>query len=410
MEDISTGITKCCFLDEFHQRGKKSFITQGFPNTKNEKWKYTKIKTLNIDDFVFSHNDKCECSCLDNRLKTDAYEIKFCNGKLCDKNCCLPDEIKVMSLLNAIENKKVLKYLIKDLNLDDYPFAALNSAYLEQGVFIKVCKGYKANKPLALVYHVNADKKYFCNLHNIIVAEDNSKIDIVEYFFHTGEIKAQYFNNIVNEIYIGNNATLGHYKFQNDAFKSFHVALNYVYVQSDGKYNSLCLQKGADLARNETVVKLLEKNAEAVVNAVYTINGWACSDITTDIEHLSSNTTSSQLIKGVVGGNAKGVFQGKIHIAPEAIKTTGYQLHKALLLSDESEVDVKPELEIFADDVKCSHGSTCGEIDKEQMFYLRSRGITEEDAKNILIDAFLEEPMSCIDNTYIKDWIQSLLK
>ena len=130
-------------------------------------------------------------------------------------------------------------------------------------------------------------------------------------------------------------------------------------------------------------------------------------DTTTNIEHLCSATTSNQLIKGVVGGNAKGVFQGKIPIAPEAIRTKGYQLHKTLLLSDEAEVDVKPELEIFADDVRCSHGSTCGEIDKDQMFYLRSRGISEENAKNILIAAFIEEPMSCIDNPNIMDWIKS---
>ena len=137
------------------------------------------------------------------------------------------------------------------------------------------------------------------------------------------------------------------------------------------------------------------------------MDGWATIDTTTNIEHLHPNTTSGQLVKGVVNKYAKGVFRGKIHIAPNAINTKGNQLHKALILSDDAEIDVKPELEIFADDVKCSHGATCGELDKEQMFYLRSRGISEENAKQILIKAFVDEPFSTIDNQNIKDWMQN---
>ena len=139
------------------------------------------------------------------------------------------------------------------------------------------------------------------------------------------------------------------------------------------------------------------------------MNGWATLDTTTDIEHLVANTTSNQLVKGVVGGQAKGVFQGKIRIAPNAVKTEGYQLHKALLLSDEAEIDVKPELEIFADDVKCSHGAACGQLDKDQLFYMLSRGIGEEEAKQLLIDAYLNDVIAKVDDEKIKEWIRSFL-
>ena len=229
---------------------------------------------------------------------------------------------------------------------------------------------------------------------------------LVEYYCYDGAPKSCYFNNIVNEIYLGAGAELNHYKFQNEACKAAHIAFNAVRIKRNGVYNGFCLQKGADLGRNETRVQLLEEEAKAEVNAAYLMNGWATLDTTTDIEHLAEKTYSSQLIKGVVGGEAKGVFQGKIRIAPNAQKTEGRQLHKALLLSDTAEIDVKPELEIYADDVKCSHGAASGELDREQLFYLRSRGIGEEEARQMLIDAYLTDVVARVDDPEIRDWLR----
>jgi len=395
-------------LDGLRQKGKRSFLSQGLPSPKNENWKYTKIRELNTDDYIFAINHNSKCSCKKHTLNFQAYEINFCNGKLCNNHFHLPDEIEVMSLFTAIQNKETLKYLNKTFDMDKFPFAALNTMYLEQGLFIRVNKNYQNNIPLALIYHINADSKYFCNIHNIIITENSSKLDLVEYFYHTGEVKAQYFNNIVNEFFVGKNSIIKHYKIQNEAFKATHIALNCAHVKSHGKYESYCLQKGANLARNETIVRLQEEYADTCINTVYATSGWATIDTTNNIEHLQPNTTSNQLVKGVVNGYAKGVFKGKIHIAPNAIKTQGYQLHKALILSDDAEIDVKPELEIFADDVKCSHGSTCGELDKEQLFYLRSRGISEQNAQQILIKAFTDEPFCAITNPEIKNLFLNL--
>ena len=167
---------------------------------------------------------------------------------------------------------------------------------------------------------------------------------------------------------------------------------------------SVSLQKENALARHESYINLLQEGACAEVDGAYRLNESGVSDITTNIRHLAPHTISNQLIKGVVAGKAKGVFQGQIHIAPDAQQTEGHQLHRALLLSDEGEVDCKPELEIFADDVKCSHGATCGDLDKEQMFYMQSRGICLEDARKILIEAYLQEVLNKIDSPEIAAW------
>ncbi len=385
-------------LEALRQKGRAAFETCGLPTAKTEAWKYTRVRVLENADFVIGSdqgNSTCCCEhdgCHHQELPFPAYEIHFCNGRLTDDHFNLSDGLEVMNLLDAVRDAECTDYLNKSFELTLYPFAALNSAYLEQGVFVRIAQQTVLDKPLALIYHTQGGIKRLSNIRNLIVLENGAKAQLLEYYHYSGEQKSEYFNNIVNEIYIGRQAFLGHYKVQDEAFKAVHIANNFVRVKAESRYEALCLQKGADLARHETHVCLREEKASAVVNAVYLMNGWATIDTTTDMEHLAPDTCSSQLVKGVIGGQAKGVFQGKIHIAPKAVKTQGYQLHKALLLSNEAEVDVKPELEIYADDVKCSHGAASGDLDAEQMFYLRSRGIAEEEAQKLLIRAFAEEP------------------
>ena len=216
----------------------------------------------------------------------------------------------------------------------------------------------------------------------------------------------EYFNNIVNEIFIGRDAHLKHYKKQDEAEKAYHVALNAVSVKENGSYKSFIRHKECAFARTETFVRLLENGAESIVDGVYKLNESGISDITTNIRHLAEYTTSNQLVKGVLDGKSHGVFQGQIHIAKNSQKTSGNQLHHALLLSNTSIVDCKPELEIFADDVKCSHGAASGDLDVEQLFYMQSRGISLEEAKNILITAYLDEVYARITNEKVRDFVK----
>jgi Fe-S cluster assembly protein SufD len=408
-QDIDLEGTDLPSLEGLRSKGRTAFERIGLPTPKTEQWKYTRIRDLTDNEFVRAENHARACThgCGCNHQKHlpfDAYEIVFCNGHLAHDHFHMPDGVELMSLLDAVRDHLTAPYLGKSFDLESFPFAALNTAYLEQGLFVRIGKGISLDKPLALIYHENGDTPYMAHMRNVFVLESDAEAELVEYAYHTGAPKAMYFHNIVNEIYIGRQARLNHYKLQNEAFKAVHIALNTVMVKENGRYESFCLQKGSNLARNETHVSLNGRGASTSVNAAYTMNGWATIDTTTDIEHKVSETISDQLIKGVVGGQAKGVFQGKIRIAPNAVKTQGYQLHRAMLLSDDAEVDVKPELEIYADDVKCSHGATCGDPDPEQLFYLRSRGLNEDEAKALLIQAFLNEVIDKISSASLHDW------
>lgn len=424
-----TNTTFCPKLAILREKGQQALLAQGLPTPKTEAWKYTKLRNLIEEEFIVEsgdngschcHDEKCHCHdehetcghehccCHEGSLPFEVYEVDFCNGKLKTDHFHTPQGLSIVSLTDAFENGDVFKYLNKSFDINNFPFAALNSAYLEQGVMIAVDKNFNDDKPILLNFHSHGDIKRLSNVCNVIVAESGARATILEHYYCSGAEKSVYFNNIVNEFFIGRDAYIRHYKVQQEAFKAFHIALNSVQVKQGGHYESFCLQLGADLSRQETQVVLKEPHAEAEVNAVYKMNGWATLDTTTDIRHIAKETISHQLVKGIIGGQAKGVFQGKIHIAPDAVKTEGYQLHKALLLSDEAEVDVKPELEIFADDVKCSHGAASGELDKEQLFYLQSRGISEDEAKSLLIRAFTDEVVNKISCTAVAEWIKSL--
>ena len=441
LSDIALFGADIPWLDGLRSRGRSAFV---LPTAKTEAWKYTKLHALQRDDFVYSpskfleelegvadSDDECECNCgcghhhehedcgcgghcqcahkprLYIDLPFDAYQIHFYNGKFMPLYPALPVGVEVMTLMQAVVEGEAKNYVGKYIDLQKYPFAALNTAMLEEGLFVKVDAGVSLQKPLMFIYHTQTENPLVSNIRNVFIAGKNSSFEIVEYFYHVGGDKDCYFNNIVNEFYLSAQANVKHYKFQNEAFKAVHIAINYVNEREGAFYKSFCLQKGADLGRNETKVDLVQEQAQAQVDAAYIMNGWATLDTTTDVEHLSSSTSSDQLVKGVVGGQAKGVFQGKISIVKDAQETEGHQLHRALLLSDTAEIDVKPELEIYADNVKCSHGAACGELDQNQLFYMRSRGIGEDEAKQILIDAYLLEVISRIDNEQIKEWILS---
>lgn len=391
------------WLNELRLQGRAAFERQGLPTPKTEAWKYTKLREFDTSDYEiqsFLPDTETDFSV---DIPFDCYKIHFRNGELSQP---FPDLPAGVTLKQLSEAQAFLNHLA---DVNRYPFAALNTYYLNQGFLFEIKAGIKLDKPLAVIYHTQVSNVNLLeNIHNIYVASAKSEFDLIEYYHYSGDVKSRYFLNQVNEFFVGESAIVNHYKFQNDAFKANHIALQMAEQQTGSRYHSFCLQKGANIARNETRVRLLGKEACAQVDAAYLMNGWATIDTTTDIEHLVPETYSSQLVKGVVGGDAKGVFQGKIHIAPHAVKTEGKQLHKALLLSDNAEIDVKPELEIFADDVKCSHGAATGELDEEQLFYMQSRGINREEAKRLLIEAYLEDVFCRICSEPIRDWFKGL--
>lgn len=397
------------WLAGLREKGLSAFIKQGLPTAKTEAWKYSYVKESAFNDLIIDtelHHCQCgkECHChMADDLPFAVIKVHFCNGKPDTEHTELPRGLVIKPLVEAIYDKEAQKYLNKSFENGQFPYAALNTAYLEQGLMIVAERNAIIEKPVLLAYHSHG-QNLWQNVRNLIVLESGSQLTLLEDFSGDDEF---YFNNIVNEIYIGNEAVLTHYK--RVTAPALHIALNSVVVRQNGKYNAFCAQGECRLARNESYIQLQQEGAEANANGAYRLYNNGHSDITTNIRHLAVHTTSNQLVKGVLDGNSRGVFQGQIHIAPNAQQTEGYQLHRALLLSDNAEIDCKPELEIFADDVKCSHGATSGDLDKEQLFYMQTRGITLDDAKQILIEAYLNEVLLKVENEQIREWLKEAL-
>lgn len=395
------------WLSGLRDKARIAFEKIGWPNSKTEAWKYSYFKEDSLGNpQIDTTPHECDGDCGEAEcLPFSALQIKYCNGCLTHIAHDLPRGVMVLPLYQALVDGEVKAYLNKSFEMADFPFAALNTAFLEEGLFIVVTKETVADKPIYLHYHQHAGQNRLCHIRNIVVLEKGAKATLIEHF--DGEDGARCFNNIVNELYVGTEAELTHYKRQNEALPTHHIALNSVQVKAGGKYTSFVAHNECVLARSESYVRLVGENAAAEINGVYRLTQDGVSDITTNIRHLTAHTSSNQLVKGVLDGAAKGVFQGQIHIAPDAQQTTGYQLHRALVLSDEAEVDCKPELEIFADDVKCSHGATSGDLNAEQLFYMQSRGIPLEEARRILIEAYLEEVFGKIEDSAVAEWLKS---
>ena len=395
------------YLYGLRQKGLTAFNKQGFPNSKNESWKYSYFKEEELSNPKIDDTPhECDGHCHEqSKLPFAAYQIHFCNGKLTTEDFDLPQGISVKPLAEAIFDNDIKQYLNKSFELDDFPFAALNTAFLEQGIVLVAERGAVADKPIYIKYHQHNDVNRLINIRNIMIIEKQAKLEIIEHF--DGEDGTQCFNNVVNEIYVGVDSELNYYKWQQEAFDTHHITLNCVNIKENGKFKAFYALNECKQARSESKIMLLQRGATAEVNGIYRLTKCGKSDITTNMQHKSEQTYSNQLVKGVIDGKAKGIFQGQIHIAPDAQQTQGYQLHKALLLSDDGEVNCKPELEIFADDVKCSHGATCGDLDEEQLFYMQARGIPLEEARRILVEAYLNEALDKISNSEIKEWIKS---
>lgn len=399
------------WLAGLREKGLSAFIKQGLPTAKTEDWKYSYVKESAFNDLIMDtepHHCQCgkECHChMADDLPFAVIKVHVCNGKPDTEHTELPRGLVIKPLVEAIYDKEAQKYLNKSFENGQFPYAALNTAYLEQGLMIVAEHNAIIEKPVLLAYHSHG-QNLWQNVRNLIVLESGSQLTLLEDFSGDDEF---YFNNIVNEIYIGNEAVLTHYKRVKEAAPALHIALNSVVVRQNGKYNAFCAQGECRLARNESYIQLQQEGAEANANGAYRLYNNGHSDITTNIRHLAAHTFSNQLVKGVLDGNSRGVFQGQIHIAPNAQQTEGSQLHRALLLSDNAEIDCKPELEIFADDVKCSHGATSGDLDKEQLFYMQTRGIALDDAKQILIEAYLNEVLLKVENEQIREWLKEAL-
>jgi Fe-S cluster assembly protein SufD len=373
-----------------------SGLPGGAQQRRIEAWKYTSLRSVAEADFQLTEAPRHESeTMLANLPLLDAARAVFVDGKLRDDMSSMP----AAGFARFAEQPDFGTLTWPDRE----PMVALNTMLAEDGAALRVAAGHDGG--IMQLVNISAGDADLHTRHNICLGE-GARLTVVE--ISTGQ--GRYLLNTVLEIHVGQGAHLTHIRLQNEATTAFHVSTTYADVAAGGTYDSFTLNLGARLSRTEVRTQLSGLGAIAHLNAAQILTGSQHADFTTVVAHTAPGCTSRQTVKNVLAGRSRGVFQGKIEVARNAQKTDGYQMNQALLLSPDAEIDSKPELEIFADDVKCSHGATVGELDAEQLFYLRSRGIPAAEARSILVRAFLAEALDAVADEAIRAMLEGAVE
>jgi Fe-S cluster assembly protein SufD len=370
-----------------------TFRSTGLPGRRVESWKYTDLRPITAATFGEPLSLHADCRELLARTpQIDAPRIVFVDGRFRADLSILPK----LSSFSRFADQPELGDLAQR---EREPLTALNTMLAEDGALIRVSPGLDGG----LVHLIslatnNAGVPADFHPRHVIRLSSGAKLTLLETLLGDGA----YLHNPVTEIEVADGATLTHIRLQNESLAAFHLSTLYARLADDAAYDSFVLNVGARMARTEIHADLAGSAATVHLSAAQLLSGTQHSDITTIVRHAAPRGTSRQTVKNVLSGRSRGVFQGRIEVARQAQKTDGYQMNRALLLSPDAEIDTKPELEIFADDVKCSHGAAVGELDSDQLFYLRSRGIPDAEARSILIRAFLAESLEAIAHEAVR--------
>jgi Fe-S cluster assembly protein SufD len=397
-----------------------AFSAVGLPTQKRESWKYTNLRGLQklaLDEQSFVPRPISIDRAPSLLPAGSAYRMVFVNGlfrsELSDLSG-LPEGVTLGSIADLAETRpESLQDLLSNQAADgDQPLVDLNTALMSDGLLLRLEAGSKLGRVLEVVHVNSAESGVLAhNGRNLISLADGSEATILEH--HIGLDDAPCFINLATDVTLGDGAVLRHYRIQAEGAKTLHTSTVNGQLAGNSFYDAFTLTIGAELSRSETNMKLTAEGARCHLNGGYLMRGQQHCDTTTVIEHLAPQTSCREVFKGVLDDRARGVFQGRIVVHPHAQQTDGHQLNRVLLLSDNAEINAKPELEIHADDVKCSHGCSAGEVDHDALFYLRSRGLSETAAKSLLIRAFLADSVSEMDQEdlqpvfleKISDWL-----
>ena len=379
------------------------FIKSGFPNRKQEDWKFLDISQIikkNISDLSF-FNDYSQPNIIDPSIFIDSLEhnkIIFINGRIEKFDFSYEDQ-------NKIEIKDEIG---KDISFNyENSLIDLNNAFAHKVFKISIKKNYSLKKPL-IIYHSTNDKIKSININLRLDFDlgENSCLRLIDFFNNS---KAKNFINIFYNFNLNKGSILKNFKI--DKFKSDNLKYSFNNIEQDSNSISetFILSAGSNYFKNEINCNLNGEYSSAFINGVFSLKENQQHEIRTTINHLVENTKSYQLIKSVLGKNSKSAYQGRIFVDSKAQKTDGYQLSKAILLDETSEFNAKPELEIYADDVKCSHGSASGSLNEDSIFYLMSRGLNYQQSKELLINGFLLDVVEKITDTEIKNLIKNII-
>ncbi len=391
-----------------------SFLKLGFPTKKNEDWKYTSLSFLNNYNFVpvvEAPKTALTPSDIDRFLFEDMKDniVVLYNGYFSKELSRIPsgNGVVISSLRNAFATHPELieKYYGKTVKADTEALPALNNALAQDGAFIYIQKGRAMEQPLhLLVLTDTANGDILVSPRNLVIAEEGSSARIVQTCYTFGTNAG--FTNLITEINAGRDSVVDFYKMHNCRGKSYYVGTTEAAQDKNSVFNNISVSLNGVFHRNQVNTVHNDEHCETNYYGLYFLDGEDFVDNRTSIDHAKPNCRSNESYKGIIDGKAQAVFNGKILVRPDAQKTEAYQANKNILLSGDATINTKPQLEIFADDVKCSHGATTGSLDKEEMFYLLSRGIGENKARALLLSAFASDIIEQINIPQLRDDIK----
>ncbi len=405
------------FIHRLRKEALKQFENSNFPTQKNEEWKYTDVSSITKQNFVPAVNSQ-ELKTTKEEIEKylfkdiDCYLLVFVNGiykeELSSIND-LPDGVIISNLKKLAKENSVLieKYLGK-LAVIENAFNSLNTAYSVDGLVVFVPEGKVVEKPIQVLYLNSSEKEeVLSSPRNLVVAEKNSQISIITNY--RGISEKPYLSNNITEAFVDDEAIVSIYKIQNELDNAYHIDKVQAKQGNRSVFNHYNITFGGSIVRNDINTVHDGENIETHYYGLYMINGKQHVDNHTFVDHAKPNCMSNELYKGILDDYARGVFNGKIVVRQDAQKTNAYQQNKTILLSKTATIDTKPQLEIFADDVKCSHGATVGHLDDISEFYIRSRGVPQELAKSMLIRAFANDVIETIKIEPLKEQINHMI-
>jgi Fe-S cluster assembly protein SufD len=393
------------------------FEELGFPTPKNEDWHFTSVAPIAERDFAPLTSSTSRVSAVQlapfSFGATDWHTLVFVNGRFhagLSRTDGLPDGVQVLPLARAYDELPLLleQHMGRITSMDAHTFTALNTAFINDGAVVHVSADVEVARPIHLLFVSDAGAvDGVAQPRNLIVLDRFAKATVIESYVTVARGAGAYFTNTVTEATVGDGATLTHLKLQRESAQAYHVGTLDVRQARDSHLVSFSFAIGAQLSRTNIYTELRGEGCGATLNGLYLGDAEQHIDHQTRIEHVAPNCYSRELYKGILAGSSHGVFNGKVFVHPAAQKTDGKQTNNTLLLSDKAQIDTKPQLEIFADDVKCTHGATVGRLDETSLFYMKSRGINSRTARELLTYAFAADVLETLELTEVREGLES---
>jgi Fe-S cluster assembly protein SufD len=393
------------------------FCQTGFPTTRDEDWRFTNVNAISQASFRLApdaHQPITLADLQQFQIPGSACRLAFINGRFAPELSSLgslPATIKAGSLAEEIaKNPGALEaHLARYVNTQRDAFCALNSAFLEDGAYIHLPRRAVLDEPIHLLFVSATDAApAMAHPHTLIVAEDETQASIVEDYVSVGS--GAFFSNVVTELVAGENAVISHFLLEREDLQALNVSTLRLQQARSANVSSHSVLLGGALVRNNVHPVLAGEGCECLINGLFMGTGQQHMDNYMLVEHASPHCSSRQFYNGILDGHSHGVFHGRIIVHKDAQKTDAKQTNRNLLLSDDAQIDTKPQLEIYADDVKCTHGATIGQIEENALFYLRSRGINETAARQLLLLAFASESLERVKCSAVRKYLETVIR